>query len=95
MESTTQPQLNSESKSKGITIIIAIVVIVLLALLWWWQSGNPVKTGVETNVPNGDLSATPVPLEDTTPVINNDLKGINNVDIKKELQQINTDINSL
>lgn len=96
MEQTTQQPSASSSKSKTILMVIALVIIILLAFLWWWQT-NSIKTNTQptANVQNGELTTTTVPLEDTTPVIKQDLQGINDVNLDKEFQSINADLNKL
>jgi|GEM_PF-1642415 len=96
MEQTTQ-QINIPSpKKKNVVVVIAIIIVILLVLAWWWQMKNTaVVETPQADVQSGALTPTPAPLEDTTPVIRQDLQGINDVNLDKELQSINTDLNNL
>lgn len=99
MEKTTQQPIIQPSKNKNIVIVIALVIVVLLALVWVWQSKNSVTNeseGVNQGTEqSGVLTPVPTPLEDTTPVIQQDLQGINDINLDKEFESINTDLNKL
>lgn len=96
MEQITQ-QINIPSpKNKNAVIIIAIIIVILLVLAWWWQTKNAtVVEEPQTDIQSGELAPTPTPLEDTTPVIQQDLQGINDINLDKELESINADLNNL
>lgn len=86
----------SSPKSKNVIVVIAVVIVILLVLVWWWQMKNvAVVEELQTDIQSGELTPTPTPLEDTTPVIQQDLQGINDVNLDKELESINADLNNL
>jgi cytoskeletal protein RodZ len=98
MEPTVQPQVEPQPKRKNtLLIIVAVIVLIIIAFLWWSQMNvleqNEEQTGADAQ--SGALSQTPTPLEDTTPVISQDLQGISDIDLEKEMQQINVDVNAL
>jgi len=96
MEQTTQQTTTPSPKSKNVLIIVALIIVVLLALVWWWQVKNvEVIEEPKVDVESGELAPTPTPLEDTTPVIQQDLQGINDINLDKELESINADLNNL
>ena len=96
MEQKTQQTITPPSKGKNILIVVALVIVVLLALVWWWQVKNvEVVEEPKVDVESGELTATSTPLEDTTPVIEQDLQGINDVNLDQELKNIDTDLNNL
>lgn len=85
----------SSPKKKNIGIVVAIVIVILLALAWWQMKNTTVIEEPQADVESGALAPTPTPLEDTTPVIQQDLQGIDNVNLDKELESINADLNNL
>ncbi len=85
-----------KKSSKMIWVIVAVVIVIVIAVVWWMWGGTvnvPSETpeGVSPEV-SGEI---PEALEDTTPVINQELESINDVDLEKELEGINADINNL
>jgi multidrug resistance efflux pump len=88
-----------QKKSKTTLIIIAVVIILVLAIAWWQMGGGEepamtdlenaeVPTNVSPEVPEGTL-------EDTTPVIQQELESIDTGDLEKEFEQIDQDLNNL
>lgn len=87
-------------KKAGSMWVGVVVVIVVVAALLWWQFGmgddaivddgalNTVPTEVSPEVPLGTL-------EDTTPVINQELQSIDTGDLEKEFQGIDNDMKNL
>ncbi|MEW6616837.1 MAG: hypothetical protein AB1333_00185 [Patescibacteria group bacterium] len=96
MEQTTQQTNMPSPKNRNIVVVIALIIVILLVLAWWWQMKNAmVVEEPKVDVQSGELTPTPTPLEDTTPVIQQDLQGINDINLDKELESINADLNNL
>ena len=97
MEQTTQQTITPSPKSKNILIVVALIIVVLLALVWWWQTSSVVTEEQQpvVDVESGTLATTSMPFEDTTPVIQQDLQGINDINLDEELKSINADLNNL
>lgn len=96
MEQTTQQTNIPSAKNRNVVIVIAIIIVILLALAWWLQMKNAtVVEEPQTDIQSGELAPAPTPLEDTIPVIQQDLQGINDINLDEELESINTDLNNL
>jgi cell division protein FtsN len=88
-----------QKKSKTVLIIVAVVIVAIIAVIWWQMGGkkeSPVSKMGPTEVPTDVSPEVPAgTLEDTTPVINQELQSIDTGDLEKEFQQIDKDLNNL
>lgn len=67
--------------------IAVIVIVILIAAYWWWAKMHPPATVGQANT-SGQTALSPKATD--TAAIMAALKGINETDIKKELQNINS-----
>lgn len=101
MDSANSGQVSSDvpqKKSKTVLIILAVIIIAIIAVVWWQveKKEPPVSEIGPTEVPTDVSPEVPAgTLEDTTPVINQELQSINTGDLEKEFQQIDKDLNNL
>lgn len=88
-----------QKKSKTVLIVVAVVIVAIIAIAWWQMGSEkepPIDETGPTEVPTDVPSEVPAgTLEDTTPVINQELQSINTGDLEKEFQQIDKDLNNL
>jgi len=74
-------------KSSIFLIVLALIVLVILAGIWWAKKTvTPVPTPKVEKIP---------PKEDSVAAINQDLQGVEILDLEKEFQEIDQDLNSL
>jgi hypothetical protein len=86
-------QKTETKKSSIVPIVLAIVVIVVLAGVWYWARKSivrPVLTPPPTK-PGEKVT----PKEDSTTAINQELGGIEVLDLEGEFKEIDQDLNSL
>lgn len=88
-----------QKKSGMMWVIVAVVLVVVLALLWWQlgtDNGAMTDNQETTEVPTEVSPEIPLDtLDDTTPVINQELESINTGDIESEFETINQDLENL
>jgi uncharacterized protein HemX len=89
------------TKNYTLPIILVLVVLVILAGVWyWWKQKEATKVQV-TPPPTVQppTPSTPVekvaPKEDSVTAINQDLDKIDTLDLEKQFQEIDQDLNSL
>jgi hypothetical protein len=80
-------------KSSIFPIILALVVIVILAGVWYWARERIVKP-VLTPPPTKPVEKV-TPKEDSTAAIDQELGGIEILDLEGEFKEIDQDLNSL
>jgi flagellar basal body-associated protein FliL len=86
-------QKTETKKSSIVPIILAIVVIVVLAGVWYWARKSIVRP-VPTPPPTKPVEKI-TPKEDSTAAINQELGGIEILDLEGEFKKIDQDLNSL
>jgi len=88
----------TSKKSSAPWIVVAVILIIIIALAWWWYgSGGEVYEEPLPQEPTGEISDE-VPeegLEDTTPVINQDIDSIDLGDLEAEFDQIDAELDNL
>jgi hypothetical protein len=80
-------------KSSIFPIILALVVIVILAGVWYWARERIVRP-VPTPPPTKPVEKV-TPKEDSTAAIDQELGGIEILDLEGEFKEIDQDLNSL
>jgi uncharacterized protein HemX len=95
------------TKNYTLPIILVLVVLVILAGVWyWWKQKEAAKVEVTPPAPTAPPPTaqppTPpkpvekvAPKEDSVTAINQDLDKIETLDLEKQFQEIDQDLNSL
>jgi flagellar basal body-associated protein FliL len=86
-------QKTETKKSSILPIVLVIVVIVVLAGVWYWARKSIVRP-VPTPPPTKPVEKV-TPKEDSTAAINQELEGIEILDLEGEFKEIDQDLNSL
>lgn len=79
------------TKRGAIWPIILILILVILVGVWYWWSK---KVSVPT-APVKKPTEKVIPKEDSVSAINQELEGIQTLDLEKEFKEIDQDLNSL
>lgn len=80
---------------KTLLIIIALVIIILIVWLVWWKTGFKATPTTGEQTPSAVEEQTAVP--ESVSDIGQELEGVNlnDSELEKELQGINSDLNNL
>lgn len=97
------PIVPKQPFSKSALAVVGLVIIVLVVIgLWMWKENAkwaetpPAATSAPAESQQaGDSGAATTTAQDSTQAIQQDLEGINSVDLQKEFDQIDADLNSL
>ena len=94
-------KLQSQKGNAVIWIAISVLLVLAATGLWWWYSQKTYKEPTTTSTPSSTSkvpdSAQPLPDEDTTSAIQNDLNAIDTgANLKGDLdKELDADINNL
>lgn len=104
MQQNQSPMPAGEMRSsKNTLVVVGIIVVLVIVGLWIWKQNTeqgkaPQNTAAGDNVPaaaSTNDAATTTVQQDSTQAIQQDLQGINSVDLQKEFNQIDTNLNNL
>ncbi len=81
----------TETKKSFIPVILVLLLILILVGIGYWWTKKRVVSPVPTLPPAEEV----VPKEDSVIAINQDLEGIEILNLEREFQEIDQDLNSL
>ena len=101
MQNQNPMPAQKESSSKNALVVVGLIVVLAIVGLWIWKQSAEKKEipqnivgKNEAQVPSTD-GGTATTSEDTTQAIEQDLQGINSIDLQNEFNAIDSNLNNL